>query len=236
MEKQDLSKVLIKDSEFYDSSAAYAAFLKRHNIITVEELLNGTFTRTTFNGFKMKGVTCSGLTTFIGLLKHKYFDTPLLADVYLDRSIDLERTVLESEHGRVIFTPVNGQPDETNIRFMCGVSGYFAFNRFIRKKNLQKFHREHNNLPIEDVSLIDFFKWIIEENRFNYLIPFAKAYIESYEKNIALVNEDAQTIGILKEQLTKLAEEKASIDAQIKDIQQKIDELSKKDSKGGMKI
>lgn len=228
MEKPNLSKILIKDSEYYDSNASYAQFLKRHNIVTVEELLNGTLEGNTFNGFKMNGVTFSGLSVFIKLLKHKYLEEPLLSDVYLDKSIDLENTVLFSGPGGVILISENGQYDKTNIRqFICGDSGNYHFNRFIHKKNFMRLRHEHANLPSEDVKLIDFFKWIVEENIYD-LIPFAKTYIEVYEINKGLVSEDALTINKLKEQLTSLIEQKASLDSQIIKMQQKIESMSKK--------
>ena len=230
MEKQDLSKILISDSEFYDRNAAYAHFLKRHNIVTVEELLNGTLEGNTFNGFKMKGVTISGLLNFIQILKHKYLGAPLLADVYMDRVIDLENTVLLSDRGHVRFSPIEGQDDEISIgKFICSDRGNYYFNKFARLKNLKRFHREHANLPAtEEVKLIDFFKWILEENVNDFLVPFAKMYIESYEINKGLITQDALTIKKLKEQLTSLIEQKASLDSQIIKMQQKIESMSKK--------
>ena len=85
MEKQDLSKYLIKNSEYYNSSSAYAGMLKRHNIITVDQILDDSFLN-----LRCKYRTSRELSALIAMLRYRYLDEPLCTDILLDKEIDLE--------------------------------------------------------------------------------------------------------------------------------------------------
>ena len=43
MEKQDLSKLLIKESEYYNPHSTYLNMLKRNHIVTINQLLTDNF-------------------------------------------------------------------------------------------------------------------------------------------------------------------------------------------------
>lgn len=229
MEEQDLSKILLTDSEFYVGRALYAQFLKRHNITTVEELLNGKLERLSFNGHMMKGRTFGSLSSFIRLLKHKYCDGPLLVDSYLENSIDMEKTRMSS-HG-IIY--LKDSSDVNIVSFFGSDISDLAFSKFIEQCRDKNEKRKNENLPEDEVKIIDFFKWI-EKQEITGLMPFAKVYIEAYEKNNKLSEVDASTMAFLKGQLESLIKMKSDIDGQIIELQQKIEEIS--NSKGGMSV
>ena len=90
---------------------------------------------------------------------------------------------------------------------------------------------------IEPNFTIDFIKFVagITKDRFKHIVPYAKAYVESYERQQQLENGDAETIQVLKDQLTDLLETRDNLDMQITDLQQKLESLSNTENKGGIK-
>lgn len=239
MEKQDLSKVLITDSKFYVKNAPYIKFFQRHNYTTIDQIIDGTFHYCSFNGHKMKGHTASTLNSFIGLIRYEYLGEPLVTDAYLDRSIDLEETSFWVERNNmVVFKSNNDSDNSAHIRsfFGCDI-GNAAFNTFIGRVNERNRRLAEEGIQTPDVKMIDFFKWILTEGKeFGFLNRFAETYIKEYEKDNILLEDDSKAILILKNQLDSLYKMRNDIDIQITDLKKKIDELSNKDSKGGMGI
>ncbi len=234
MEKQDLSKILIEDSEYYISNAPYAAFLKRHNMKTIDQIINGNFRNCSFDGHKMHAHTASSLRVFIGLLRHKYFGEPLLVDAYLDKTIDLEKSAAwGDENDRIFITESIGPTDFIKLFSFFGSSrGIIAYNRFIAKMNSQN---KADKLLHNEVKIIDFFIWAsTDENEDRFFDSFAKTYIEAYKQNTEVKEENSDTIKYLKSEIEKLLKMKDDIEGQILELQQKVDELSDIQSKGGI--
>ena len=94
MEKQDLSKLLIKDSEYYNPNSTYVNMLKRNNIETINQLLTDNFWNIYWK--KCQGDTRLQLTGLISMLKYKYLGETLLLDEFLDKYIDLDRSIRNS--------------------------------------------------------------------------------------------------------------------------------------------
>ena len=232
METKGFREKNIVYSEYYRSEAAYVKFLKKHGITTIGQLLDSEFEDNIFNGHLMRGKTASSLRVFIGLLKFKYLQEPLLMDAYLDRVIDLEKTSF-SYSGSIDFIPVENEEDSSNLyMFFGGSFGDKEFGDFVSQARKQNTKRVIDNMPKKEVKMIDFFNWILSnENKYSYLVPYAKAYVASYTKDASLLKADSPTLQFLDNQLRLLLLEKANIDSQIAAKKAQIEEYKK--NKGG---
>ena len=236
MEEQDLNKILLKDSEYYDPKAIYVQALKRHNITTVQQLFDIDVNVSQHRGTRKQ------LRAFILMLKHKYLGEPLLYDAFLDDTVKFY-----------------------SVFFIVGTDKYlYADNCFGCNSShiidvIEAFAKEHSkNLgePFE-IKLIDFFRWIINNSKeiitrhqSRQIIEYAKTYVEEYEKQHQLTTEEYEkqhqltaeeyeTIQFLRGQLDTLVRIREDLDLQIKNIEEniarQIEALSSKETKGGIK-
>ena len=247
--ENDLSTLLVTDTEFYLKDAPYVQFLNRHNINTVKELLEGDLQLCSFNGHKMHKVTYASLRALIRLLKYKYYNEPLLFDAYFDTNVDLSEpldeymeTYINVPYSRMssdIYHNTRSKivlkTDDQHKIFMINVFGtdmFDAINGFINEVR----HKE--KYPKIDVKFIAFFKWLflnLKKNEGLYdknVAYIAEAYLDSYYKDKNLTNNDPRTINMLKNQLQELFDRRDTIDKQIAELKAKITELSNERSNG----
>lgn len=238
MEKQNLNDILLKELEFYNPSATYVNFLNNKNITTVEQLLTASNESDFFKGYS--GKTIYQMLGFISMLEYKYLGKPLLCDSAMDEHIDIENnSKRDSCCGTIHTKSNNGEENLVCLDHLFGCPRKKmipVFDEFIYYAN-DEFFSQKINLSKDNLKVIDFIRFVagITKDRFKHIIPYAKAYVESYERQQQLNNEDTETIEALKSQLTNLIEKKDNLDMQINDIQRKIEELQNVKNKGGIK-
>ena len=239
MERQNLSQILITDTDYYYKNSIYTGFLKRNNITTVEELVNGTFDSRTFNGHMLQKYTASRLRGFITLLKHEYLGEPLLMDAYLDKGINIDRSRGEPFGGCFQFENPTAKEYDVMVSdfFGCDYSytGPCVAN-FLREKREERDTRVVNKLEPKKVKVIDFFNWILDRpDEYKKFVPASKMYVEEYKKKYddTEKNDEQSDLINLRGQLTSLLRRKKALEDQIEIVQKQIDEMCNEDSKGG---
>lgn len=218
MEQIDLNQIKLEYTGIFKKGyhSFWSAFSK-NKITTVGQVLDDNLMNKIIQRCKTK--TRKDLKAFIDLLKYKYLG------ILLPNNDILEQNYLY---------PV----DFTSLGLEEG--GWLKIKITITEK-------------IENKSLIDFIKEEIfpNGNCFNdYELEILRLHVESYEKSKQLTqhtnNQEIQTenktpsqqehdiLVILKDQLVKLVGVRDSLNAQIEDLQQKIDELTNSKIEGGV--
>ena len=186
------------------------------------------------------------------IARYKYFDEPLQTSS-LDKELDLEW--LKNMYGNEFHVPIINlelrkahelerekyammgidfieRPDDT-----ISVIGLFGCHKSKSKLIMKKFLHDIKTIPNilpERPRLIDFLKWILTVDHYGIkpLHPYANAYIESYEKQQFI--EDEEEIVNLRNQLEDLLKVRDQLSEQIEDLKRLINlETSKKT--GGIK-
>ncbi len=252
MEKQDLSKILIKDSEYYNPNCSYVGMLKKNNITTIDQILDDSFLK-----LKCKGDSWIQLNGLISMLKYKYLGEPLSNDVLLDKEIDLEslkmgffgnnnliplldeelRKKHRQEQVEVFqkfepMLPISLADIRVNFSRLLGCP--YNVSCAIVSKLYFTANNHRDRFP-EKPKLIDFLKYILTTGKFERVYPFINTYIEVYEKNQSLESSDMEAIKLLKEQLGYLIKTREELDFQITNLQQQIKILKNSENKGGIK-
>lgn len=246
MEKQDLSKYLIKDSEYYNSNSAYVGMLKRNNILTVDQILDDSFLN-----LRCKCQTSRELSALIAMLRYRYLDAPLCTDILLDKEIDLEFIKLfpgwsgncvplldEEERKKKVqmqreYFAQYGEQLAPSADMLIPLSGLLGCSHRMSTAIMEQFTRfvrhlgpSSYKLP-ENPKLIDFFQWILTKDEFEKVYPYINTYIEVYEKNQNLENNDSETMEFLRLQLSFLEEERTRLDTQIAFLTEQIGNKNK---------
>ena len=240
MERQDLSQILLKDTDCYYKYSIYCGFLKRNNINTVEQLVAADFEGNTFNGHKLQKNTASRLRSFVTLLKHEYLGEPLLYDAYLDKEIDIDRSRSGPLGVAFQFAEPTARDYEVKVADFFGCDYCFpstCVEKFLREKVAERNERVSKHLPQEPVKVIDFFNWVVtKEDEFEKYVPASKMYIEEYEKKHTPVTRENESNSLvsLRGQLTTLLRSRKALDEQIDAIQKQIDSMCNDDTKGGV--
>ena len=198
MNNDNLENLLIKDSEFYISKSSYLPTLKRNNIITVKDLL-----------------------IFINMLEYKYLNIQLENLNILNKEIDLNWIKNSS-----MFTQTLPLIDEEKLTkdklpdITISPTELFGCNQYISDEIMKEFVIVIKKGKITDnPKVIDFIKWVknVEySNKIDKVHPYAKAYIEAYEKT----NEYKKNL--LKEKLNNLLQKREKLDKEISTLQEEI--------------
>ena len=261
MESQDLSKILIKDTPYYNRYYDYANILKRKNITTVGQILDASFLELTKH---CQSKTLAELKGLIAMLRYKYSNEPLCYDILLDEEIDIKRIscycypypslpIKFEKQSNNNFNENNGYSDtsisEINLMEFFGcpkkVVGSYIYHFLEDFKDEET--RKKENLP-DNPKVIDFIKYLREkiiwrrygvygEALYLSLHSFLDTYVEAYENNKKTnYNEsNMETIALLRKQLDDLMKTKENLDSQINELEQKIKILSDEQLKGSIK-
>lgn len=216
MNNDNLENLLIKDSEFYISKSSYLPTLKRNNIITVKDLLNFDISK-----LRLRYDTKIQLAIFINMLEYKYLNIQLENLNILNKEIDLNWIKNSSIFTRTLplideekFTK-DKLPDNT-----ISPTELFGCNQYISDEIMKEFVMNIKKGKITDnPKVIDFIRWVrnVEySNKIDKVHPYAKTYIESYEKT----NEYKKNL--LKEKLNNLLQKREKLDKEISTIQEEI--------------
>ena len=163
MEKIDLSKELIENSEYYDPRGSYVATLKKNNVKTINQLMDDEFVKTLKK--KWRPTTIMPLRGLISMLKYKYQDEPLYYDVYLDKKLDIDK----STRDRIYLKTDEKEDRIIHVQRMLGCSqeiGEMVTKEFCDFINNKRTYAV--NFSKEKVRLIDFISWITEINKPEY--------------------------------------------------------------------
>lgn len=216
MNNDNLENLLIKDSEFYISKSSYLPTLKRNNIITVKNLLNFDISK-----LRLRYDNKIQLAIFINMLEYKYLNIQLENLNILNKEIDLNCIKNSSIFTRTLplideekFTK-DKLPDST-----ISPTELFGCNQYISDEIMKEFVMNIKKGKITDnPKVIDFIRWVrnVEySNKIDKVHPYAKAYIESYEKT----NEYKKNL--LKEKLNNLLQKRKKLDKEISTLQEEI--------------
>lgn len=249
MEKQDYRNLSIKNSEFYIKTASYVNFLYRNNITTIGQLLDDNFWELTTGTIKKD--TRNQLNCLIIMLRHKYLDEPLCYDELLDKEIDFKalknrlgfkrgsipllaedteekRQLLREKSKRIPGIEITYEADiQVAAADLFGVQDLGIINLYKYSEYLRTISPNNSELD-SHATLIDFLRWLLNENRVEFLHPYIIAYIESYEKNHGIENNVDSLIS-LKKELLGLLDMRKNLDNKISDIEERIS-LIQKDS------
>ena len=221
MEQIDLNQIKLEDTGiFKNENHSFCSAFSKNKITTVGQVLDDNLMSEIIQ--RCKTQTRKELKGFIALLKYKYLEIPLSNNDILEQCY---------------FYPVD--------------FASLGLNKIYQKEmewEVKKAHKE----KLENKSLIDFIKERIYTTTITYpiLLEILRLHIESYEKSKQLpqptITQEAQPedktpsqqehdiLVILKDQLVKLVGVRDSLDAQIEDLQQKIDALTTSKTEGGV--
>lgn len=216
MNNDNLENLLIKDSEFYISKSSYLPTLKRNNIITVKDLLNFDISK-----LRLRYDTKIQLAIFINMLEYKYLNIQLENLNILNKEIDLNWIKNSSIFTRTLplideekFTK-DKLPDST-----ISPTELFGCNQYISDEIMKEFVMDIKKEKITyNPKVIYFIRWVrnVEySNKIDKVHPYAKAYIEAYEKT----NEYKKSL--LKEKLKNLLQKREKLDKEISNLQEEI--------------
>lgn len=237
MEQYNFSKMLIKDSEFYNPRCTYVGMFKRNNITTINQLLDDEAINKIME--KCHPKTRKQLVGFVSMLKYKYLGVPLYNDILLNKELQLEtNSSITLSNSDLLILKVGDKNECIAISQLLGCShetGNAILKKFYSTINnplLYEYNFTNNN-----IILIDFLKWMLKNEQFKQTHPFIYIYIEVFENNQKINNKDndPKIINILKEQLTNLIKTKENLDIQISNLQQKINKLSNINTKGDIR-
>ena len=216
MNNDNLENLLIKDSEFYISKSSYLPTLKRNNIITVKDLLNFDISK-----LRLRYDNKIQLAIFINMLEYKYLNIQLENLNILNKEIDLNWIKNSS-----MFTQTLPLIDEEKLTkdklpdITISPTELFGCNQYISDEIMKEFVIVIKKGKITDnPKVIDFIKWVrnVEySNKIDKVHPYAKAYIEAYEKT----NEYKKNL--LKEKLNNLLQKRKKLDKEISTLQEEI--------------
>jgi len=216
MNNDNLENLLIKDSEFYISKSSYLPTLKRNNIITVKDLLNFDISK-----LRLRYDNKIQLAIFINMLEYKYLNIQLENLNILNKEIDLNWIKNSS-----MFTQTLPLIDEEKLTkdklpdITISPTKLFGCNQYISDEIMKEFVIVIKKGKITDnPKVIDFIKWVrnVEySNKIDKVHPYAKAYIEAYEKT----NEYKKNL--LKEKLNNLLQKREKLDKEISTLQEEI--------------
>lgn len=219
VKKQELSKMLIKDSEYYNSTATYVRLLKSKKINTIEELFNTKLDDSFFIGCSY--ITRAQLLCLVSVLRYKYFNEPLYVEPFFDKSINIK----ESMSSGLVFSTPNNDNEYLNFARLFGCQAERVAPVFSDFKN----YVSYSNVYDRNIRLIDFLRWISKDSRsyYKYFKTYSDTYIESYDRKIFL-NYEAQTLEYLKAKLVKLMDANVNINSKIRLVENQIDSLTRK--------
>lgn len=212
MNNDNLENLLIKDSEFYISKSSYLPTLKRNNIITVKDLLNFDISK-----LRLRYDNKIQLAIFINMLEYKYLNIQLENLNILNKEIDLNWIKNSS-----MFTQTLPLIDEEKLTkdklpdITISPTELFGCNQYISDEIVIVIKK---GKITDNPKVIDFIKWVrnVEySNKIDKVHPYAKAYIEAYEKT----NEYKKNL--LKEKLNNLLQKREKLDKEISTLQEEI--------------
>lgn len=220
MEQMDLNQIKLEDTGIFEKGKHSFCFaFSKRGITTVGQVLDDNLIKELLQ--KCIYRSREELTGFIQLLNYKYRGIPLTSDDSLEK---------------------------TKYEFFDSDFRLLGLN----ESNIQRIHNGYSWHPKQRV--IDYFKGILNDKKLYYTNPalteILNLHIESYEKSKKLTQltntqdnqienknpsqQEHDILVILKDQLVKLVGVRDSLDAQIEDLQQKIDALTNSKTKGGV--
>lgn len=239
MEKTDLNQIKLEDTGIFEKyKNNFSSILKNNDITTVGQVLDDNLMHEIMKKCKTK--TRIELRGFIALLKYKYLEIPLS-----------NKDILEQRPEKDMSPRYNYNINEPEYFYPIDFSelGLHKSYKLALKYEVRNLKKE----KIENKQLIEFIKEIINSEKYcgaPEFIEILRLHVESYDKSKQLtqptINQETQTenkntpqlehdiLVILKDQLVKLVGVRDSLDAQIEDIQQKIDALTNSKTEGGV--
>lgn len=220
MEQIDLNQIKLEDTGIFRREYhSFCSAFSKNKITTVGQVLDDNLMSEIIQ--RCKTQTRKELKGFIALLKYKYLEIPLSNNDILEQCY---------------FYPV----DFASL----GLCKFF-------QKDMEWEVKKAKEEKIENKSLIDFIKERIYTTiDHQNLLEILRLHIESYEKSKQLTQttvphetqiedknpsqQEHDILVILKDQLVKLVGVRDSLDAQIQDLQQKIDALTNSKTEGGV--
>ena len=220
MEQIDLNQIKLEDTGIFEKGEHSFCFaFSKYGITTVGQVLDDNLIKELLQKCQRK--SRKELIGFVSLLNYKYRGIPLTNDNRLEKT-----------------------------RYEIG---YYDFHEL----GLTQTHRNiiwDNYSWTPKKSVIDLFKEISNDKKLHYtnpaLMEILNLYIESYDKSKQLTQptsikeaqpedktpsqQEHDILVILKDQLVKLVGVRDSLDAQIEDLQQKIDALTNSKIEGGV--
>ena len=210
MEQFNLKQIKLEDTGLYENEPKknflYSAF-KKYKITTVAQVLDDDLMKQFSYRDRIYLYNEDELTGFRKLLKYKYLGIPMFNDY------DLEKMYLDE--------------------YCCWRLG-FSFYKLEKLKSIfEVLSQKKKNIRMLDIlnEFVNSENWKKDDP---VLYNVAKLNINSYNKSRNFIKDEYDTLLQLRVKLFSLIDERNNLDAQIEDIQQKIDALTNSKTEGGV--
>lgn len=256
---EDLSKILITDTEFYNKNTSSAKFFEKYGITTVAQLIDPNL----FLGKKnVQRSTVSQVNLIINVLKHKYLGEPLLLPPTLDEIIDYDYMrgssldaiyLQETEEERNKFRKSWGvEPNDIENEY---------YNKKFKKSQLFSYVNctgqeyayavravrmgiNHGLIP-KGTKLVDVLRNFATYSTYavnKKVIPFFDLYVKEYDRQKGMVEEvenapedgstiSDETMNYLRIKLSILMNQRNQLDEEIANVKEELEQLE--NEKGG---
>ena len=211
MEQFDLKQIKLEDTGLYENepkkNLLYYTF-KKDKITTVAQVLDDDLMKRLYYREGQYRYFENELTGFRKLLKYKYLGIPTF------NHYDLEMICLRLDEDR------------------CWSLG-FSFYKLEKLKSIfEVLSQKKKNIRMLDIlsEIVNSENWKKDDP---VLYNVAKLNINSYNNSRNFIKDEYDTLLQLRVKLFSLIDERNNLDAQIEDIQQKIDALTNSKTEGG---
>ena len=168
----NLNKLLLIDSEYYNPNCNYVNFLKKYNIKTIEQILDDNFNEIS----KYCNInTKTQLYGLISMLRYRFYNEPLYCEYLLDKEIDFN----SMRHSLYLGLSI---PLEENLSF-SPVKYLGCPNNISELIINELLNKDIRFLLRDDPKLINYLKLILEKEVYKQIYPVINTYIEIYENN-----------------------------------------------------
>ena len=255
MEKQDLSKILISETEFYNKNTSSAKFFEKYGITTVAQLLDSNV----LEGKRhVQGTTIGQVQLLINVLKCKYLGEPLQLPSQVDEIIDYDYMKSQS-YTRAIYLEETEEERQKYLKKFCKTP--YALEKYGNEKfkiaqlfsyiNCTGQDYEyvvkavligvHHGLIPKGTKLIDVLRNYASYSTYavnKKVITFFDLYVKEYDKQKGIVEEvenapedgstiSDETMNYLRIKLSILMNQRNQLDEEIANVKEELEQLEK---------
>ncbi len=227
-EQIDFSNTLIKDLDLFSTSQNVLKFLKKLNIVTLNDLFNCEDIYMQIIDSKLTPRTKEAARALIRLARYKYLNEPLTTDVTLENNI-----IYFTKDGIQGFD--FGAPLEI---FGFTKHEKERFISYLMSQKEKRQYKEENNGNLSFGKIIDLFKYFYD-NRFSHLLDNSmiekiELYLSSYKENHEEKSNLLEEIAFFRNYINNMKQLRDEYNRKIIEAEKKLKELEQ-EKQGGTK-